>query len=67
MRAGWGWPGNARKAHYFDENNSVSICGRWMFTGERDENNARSPDDCVACRRIFDKRAGDAAAQLDPS
>lgn len=55
--AGWAWPATAGKAHYFDVGQVVSLCQRWMFGGDRTpETNKRSPDDCVACRRILEGR-----------
>lgn len=54
--AGWAWPAQAGKAHYFEVGQIVSLCGRWMFGGERTEDVGRSPDDCVACRRKLDGR-----------
>jgi len=59
MTAGWGWPLNARKAHYFDADDSVAVCRRWMFTGPRDDNETGTPgpDDCAACRKVLVRRA----------
>jgi hypothetical protein len=31
MTEGWGWPGLAKKAHYFVA--SESLCRKWLFTG----------------------------------
>lgn len=49
---GWGWPRASRKYHYF--HNSTSLCGRWMFTGDLETGNDRSPDNCAECKRKFD-------------
>lgn len=54
--SGWAWPAQAGKAHYFNAGEVVSLCGRWMFGGERTEDNRRSLDDCAACRRVLDGR-----------
>lgn len=50
INAGWGWPLQARKAHYFEQDMNVSICKRWLFAGPREvEDGTRSKDDCTAC------------------
>jgi hypothetical protein len=49
--AGWGWPGLARKAHFFEEGMWISLCGKWMYAGPRDPDTSTSKDDCVSCRR----------------
>jgi hypothetical protein len=52
---GWGFPGLAKKAHYFQ--GALSLCGKWMFMGEcTPETDVRSPDDCVACRKKLDSQ-----------
>ena len=51
----WGWPGNARKAHWFPAGDPVSVCRRWMYAGPRQPDTHQSPDDCVTCRRIVDQ------------
>lgn len=54
---GWGFPGNARKAHYFAGDNTA-LCGKWLFLGELEPDTGKpSRDDCVACRRQFEARA----------
>ena len=51
LPAGWGWPGASRKAHYFAEGASTSLCHGWAFTGSRfDEHDAHS-DNCKDCAR----------------
>lgn len=58
-REGWGWPLNARKAHYFI--GSVSLCGGWMFGGDLEEGKDQTPssiDDCRDCTRRLAKRRG---------
>ncbi len=54
--AGWGWPVNSRRCHYFEQ--GIALCGRWMFFGDSVENQSKSKsvDDCVACRRKLDSR-----------
>ena len=56
MAEGWGFPGLARKAHYFVE--GKALCGKWAYTGSLDGSNPeiKGPDDCVACRRKYDER-----------
>lgn len=48
---GWGFPVNARKAHYFVDGRS--LCLKWLFFGHLDENQKTGanpgPDDCVTC------------------
>jgi len=58
LRAGWRWPWNSRKAHYFDEGEAISLCGTWMYSGptQGDASSPATPDDCKACRRKLDKR-----------
>ena len=52
--SGWGWPGNAKKAHYFVDGRS--LCGRWLFFGQPTQNQgASSPDDCRECARRVPK------------
>lgn len=53
--AGWGWPGNSRKSHFFKAGEPISVCGRWMFAGHRETGTAKTPDDCAACRKQVDK------------
>lgn len=56
--AGWGFPGSARKAHYFEAGDAISICGRWMYTGPREEETGtRSPSDCGACVKKLELKA----------
>lgn len=59
---GWGWPGLARKAHYFDHGRS--LCGAWLYTG-RDLGAAgwTGPDDCKKCARLLAQRLAKATAQ----
>jgi len=60
MAEGWGFPGNARKAHYFD--GIVSLCHRWMYSGSLEyleQAVIESPIDCKECRRLLAKRKAD--------
>lgn len=56
MSEGWGWPGASQKAHYFDADSAISVCGKWIFTGPREQGNDGSPDNCAACKRAIAKR-----------
>jgi hypothetical protein len=43
---------NTRKYHYFDSEQKISLCGRWMYLGERsrlDDTNHEHVDNCKAC------------------
>ena len=54
-KEGWGWPGNSRKAHYFD--GSRSLCGKWLYFGkDLEQGNDGSADNCTACKRAVAKR-----------
>jgi len=55
MPEGWGWPGAARKAHYFVDGRS--LCGRWGWIGgSLQPAGEPSSDDCAACARKLAKR-----------
>ena len=47
--AGWAWPLNSRKAHYF--NDCRSLCGKMLFFGKTEQGNDNSPDNCAACKK----------------
>lgn len=51
LQAGWGWPAQSRKSHYFPDGEAISLCRKWMYTGPRDNESFESSDDCAACRR----------------
>lgn len=51
---GWGWPANARKAHYYIEGRS--LCAKWAFFGSLSLKNDASPDNCAECKRQKAKR-----------
>ena len=59
-RQGWGFPGNAKKAHYFiiEEGYSMadSLCGRWgFFGGSLFDEHHDHPLNCKACMRKREK------------
>ncbi len=56
---GWGWPALSKKAHYFEDGRS--LCNRWMYMGQLEDNNLDSPDDCATCRKRLAKVKGGAA------
>ena len=51
LSRGWRFPLNSRKAHYFLDGESISLCRKWMYTGESEDTNHDSPDNCAECRR----------------
>lgn len=51
LAQGWGWPANARKAHYFEKGEIMPLCRGWMFTGRRVDGNHDSPDNCKRCMK----------------
>lgn len=54
--AGWGFPVAARKAHFFEQGVSVSLCGNWLFTGPVEPQTGNSsPDDCKVCLKKLGK------------
>jgi hypothetical protein len=54
---GWGWPGLAKKAHYFSRD-LRSLCGRWGYGGHLEQGNDDSIDNCVECKRRLAKSRG---------
>lgn len=56
-KQGWGWPGSAKKAHYFKAGESTSICGKWWYVGFRSDDMHDHPDNCAACMRKREKQA----------
>lgn len=55
--AGWARPLASRKHHYFEEDTTISICGRWMLARpEREPDDFESADDCKACRRKIEAK-----------
>ena len=56
---GWGFPGAARKAHYFVD--ATALCRKWGFYfGPLEPDAGTSRDDCTACRKALDARNGGA-------
>lgn len=57
--AGWGFPGTARKCHYFPAGSTMALCAKWgFFYGHlAPDTETASPDDCVACRRKLEAQA----------
>ena len=56
LTAGWGFPANARKRHFFTQGAAVSLCGRWLFLGLRAPDPGQATrDDCVPCRRALER------------
>ncbi len=53
--AGWGFPLDSRKAHYFSNGEIRSLCDKWLFTGPRDPEDVVSKDDCARCRTLLRK------------
>ena len=57
IREGWGFTGRSNKAHYFVQ--TMALCRKWGFYGgPLEPDTGPSPDDCVQCRRLLDKRPG---------
>ena len=53
-KAGWGFPGTSRKAHYFV--NGMSLCRKWGFyLGPLEQGNDGSPDNCTTCMKALAK------------
>lgn len=56
-KRGWGWPMLSKKAHFFFDGRS--LCGKWMFTGEMEDNNHDSVDNCAICKKKHKQIYGD--------
>ena len=58
-RRGWGWPMDAKKAHYFifasDRTWNSSLCGGWAYGGNLEDSNDDSPDNCKECLKKLQK------------
>jgi hypothetical protein len=58
---GWGWPGAARKPHYFRD--GMSLCGKWMlFSPSPREGGLEAEirsDDCTVCARAVVRLRGE--------
>ncbi|HHL0958982.1 TPA: hypothetical protein ACQVH3_003732 [Serratia marcescens] len=48
---GWGFPALAKKAHYFADGSSTSLCGKWLFTGVLFDEHHDHPENCAVCMR----------------
>ena len=55
-KSGWGFPGLAKKAHYFI--GMRSLCRKWMYGGALEPDNGPSPDDCKECRKSLESGLG---------
>lgn len=53
-REGWGWPSNAKKAHYFV--GTRSLCLSWAFVGVLEEGNDGCRGNCAKCRKRLKER-----------
>lgn len=53
--AGWAHPLLSKKWHYFKADDIVSVCGKWMLAGERDDTLDEHPDNCMACKKKVTK------------
>ena len=54
LAPGWWFALNARKAHYFEEGEIISLCRRQMTLGHRpgtEDSNHDSADNCAECKR----------------
>lgn len=49
IKQGWGWPGSSKKAHYFQDKRS--LCLKWMYSGDLEQGNDQSSDNCKDCMR----------------
>lgn len=58
--AGWKWPGNSRKAHYFLSGEVISLCGTWWYSGTtcKNQNTAMNKPgkyDCTPCWKLLQR------------
>jgi len=53
-KAGWAFPPQSRKAHYFPAGSGESLCRKigFAFDLPREEGNDGSPDNCAKCKRL---------------
>ena len=61
-KSGWGFPGRAKKAHYFI--GMRSLCRKWMYGGALEPDNGPSPDDCKECRKALESGLGRSRVKL---
>lgn len=63
IRKGWALPLASRKYHYFNDDDSVSICGNWWFMADAEafeDSGDDHKDNCAACKKkklALDKKA----------
>lgn len=50
---GWGFPMLSKKAHYFE--GGMSLCRKWMFGGELEDDRHEHKQNCMACRKKLEK------------
>lgn len=48
--AGWGWPGGSRVRHYFNANDTLSVCGRFYYYGSRGPRDLEN--NCAMCLKM---------------
>ena len=59
-----GSPAAAKKHHLFYADDTRSVCGKWMYTGEQYPIDPKFPfgsdkEDCAACARALKKAQGE--------
>jgi hypothetical protein len=48
---GWGFPALSKKAHYFREGELRSMCGKWLYGGEREDDRHDHSENCADCKK----------------
>lgn len=59
LTEGWGYPLAARKGHFYEQGEIISVCGSWMFTGNRctlQPHEINESTECASCRRRYAAR-----------
>ncbi|EKN4689613.1 hypothetical protein ABF236_003407 [Yersinia ruckeri] len=56
---GWSSPERAKKAHYFRATETISICGKWMFSGVRFDTDHENKDNCKSCIKLRNAEVND--------
>lgn len=51
-KQGWSKPFLAKKYHYFKRGEGTSVCGKWLFVGEREDDMHEHGENCAKCKRI---------------
>lgn len=54
LMAGWAFPMNSNRAHYFAEDRR-SLCGNWAFFGALEPGKFSDRDTCKACQKRLAK------------